>query len=411
MTEQQLREAEDVLRALSRSKQRADDVLEYLSSTFLAPRFRDLAIGHLEAKEFDAAAALYRLLLKRNHKPIWSDSGPTDLYYRAHRALESLSDMLNLLRDPQVPPFSIDVAAGWGRYIDHDAPFPADCLISHAGEGIPVVAHLLPKQSSGASGAAAEGLDAVLLPEQVRALHGEQIFELGDAGMVERRDPGWTERVRIAKATDFTVSYGQDGVGRYTLRRVFPPPPSSRSSSLPGSSTSSPSSSRSTFASLLANPAPLATGSSGSVYRARTQTGTELALKYGLDEDCDEEIEEEGRLLALLNAAEPALAPRLIGVYRGGYLRERVVMIMEWGGEWVKNMDDLSREDRGKIYSLFLTLHSLGYIHGDPRLANILRDETTKAFKLIDFGWSSRHDCEGEKECEELKEVKEWLDV
>ncbi|GAA5831050.1 hypothetical protein JCM11251_005126 [Rhodosporidiobolus azoricus] len=246
----------------------------------------------------------------------------------------------------------------------------------------------------------------------------------------------------------FHASYGPKRIGQHDLVRIFPevpvnsvPPPSS--ATVPMSSTSSveasppsptsapacqdnrgsssllplvtdtpPSDSdklaKEAVVPLILDMDPVGTGSSGRVYRAYLPSGMTLCVKQAL-RSTDEEVEEEGHILRSINVADPELAPRLLGVYWGGYVRDRVSLVMEWGGERMKSILDLDGEERQKIYNLFVKLHSLGYQHDDPRTANIVRERDT--FRLIDFGRSFRHECGGDRECDELSRVKRWLKV
>ncbi|GAA5825594.1 hypothetical protein JCM11251_000301 [Rhodosporidiobolus azoricus] len=138
---------------------------------------------------------------------------------------------------------------------------------------------------------------------------------------------------------------------------------------------------------------PIAAGSTGLVYSAYVSNGVHVAVKQAR-QGSDEEVEGEGKLIKALNAAAPGLAPQLVGIYRGGLTRNRVALVMDWGGEAVKDLRDLSEEDRRNIFHLFLQLHNLSIVHGDPRLPNILHDKATSAVKLIDFGRSYRHKCD-----------------
>lgn len=72
-----------------------------------------------------------------------------------------------------------------------------------------------------------------------------------------------------------------------------------------------------------------------------------------------------------------------------------------------------SSQPSATLYSSLEALHARGIEHGDFEDRNIVvgPGETDKrTIKIIDFGFSSMHECQG-KECSELKEARYLLDL
>ncbi|GAA6001579.1 hypothetical protein JCM10207_006736 [Rhodosporidiobolus poonsookiae] len=198
-----------------------------------------------------------------------------------------------------------------------------------------------------------------------------------------------------------------------TTSPTFPHPNNTRLPLSPGPSGWGADPPTSPSLALAVEPDLLGRGRNGTVRKAVSPDGLELALKYAAPtSEAEEELNHEVEVYHHLARYAPEIVPTCFGLFRVHDPVKTTVLVLERFGSVVKSLTELSRQDRLLVLHRYCQLHKAGYAHGDVAERNILFDERTRDVKLIDFGRSRKHECSGSPmECEMLFGTKLWLEI
>ncbi|KIJ94714.1 hypothetical protein K443DRAFT_683555 [Laccaria amethystina LaAM-08-1] len=82
---------------------------------------------------------------------------------------------------------------------------------------------------------------------------------------------------------------------------------------------------------------------------------------------------------------------------------------MEYMGTTVKDVSDLSMDQRHQLLEELCLIHERGIVHGDLRAANIVLKNGSPHF--IDFSHGHEHQCTGRAKCAELIMACQFLSL
>ncbi|KZV77784.1 hypothetical protein EXIGLDRAFT_694930, partial [Exidia glandulosa HHB12029] len=90
---------------------------------------------------------------------------------------------------------------------------------------------------------------------------------------------------------------------------------------------------------------------------------------------------------ALVEAKKRAgdVVPQFLGIFGGNRVREPLAVVMRCCGKAPKDFDAISADDKISIRSAFVKLHDMGIEHRDVAPRNVVLDEKTGKWTVVDF--------------------------